>query len=63
MALPFKPRRTRIEQALGLTVLVFLLIGGFVVIGLSLRYLAVPFQELYDFAIRAMLEFAQPALQ
>ena len=39
------------------------LMGGFVIIGLSLRYLAVPFQELYDFAIRAMLEFAQPALQ
>lgn len=39
------------------------LAGGFVIIGLSLRYLAVPFQELYDFAIRAMLEFAQPALQ
>ena len=31
MALTTKPRRTRIEQALGITVLVFLLIGGFVV--------------------------------
>jgi len=31
MEAPFKPKRTRIEQALGMTVLVFLLIGSFVV--------------------------------
>jgi len=37
------------------------LMGGFVAIGLSLNYLTPPLQELYDFALRAMLGFALPA--
>lgn len=39
------------------------LIGGFVTIGLSLNYLAVPLQALYDHALRAMLGFAVSAGQ
>lgn len=39
------------------------LMGGFVVIGLSLHYLAVPLQEIYDFALQSMLGFAVPAAQ
>lgn len=39
------------------------LMGGFVAIGLSLNYLSVPLQEIYDFALRAMLGFAIPAGQ
>jgi flagellar biosynthetic protein FliR len=39
------------------------LMGGFIAIGLSLNYLAVPLQALYDFALRAMLGFAVPAGQ
>lgn len=39
------------------------LIGGFVAIGLSLNYLAVPLQALYDYALRAMLGFAVSAGQ
>jgi len=34
------------------------LMGGFVAIGISLSYLSAPLQELYDFALRAMLGFA-----
>lgn len=39
------------------------LMGGFVAVGLSLNYLITPLQELYDFALRAMLGFALPANQ
>lgn len=39
------------------------LMGGFIAIGLSLNYLAVPLQALYDFALRAMLGFAVPVGQ
>lgn len=37
------------------------LIGGFIIIALSMNYLALPFQQIYDFAIEAMLGFAVPA--
>jgi len=36
------------------------LMGGFVAIGISLTYLSAPLQEIYDFALRAMLGFAVP---
>lgn len=39
------------------------LMGGFVAVGVSLNYLTGPLQDLYDFAIRAMLGFALPAAQ
>ena len=39
------------------------LMGGFVAVGVSLNYLTGPLQDLYDFAIRAMLGFALPAVQ
>lgn len=34
------------------------LMGGFFAIGVSLNYLSAPLQEIYDFALRAMLGFA-----
>lgn len=37
------------------------LLGGFIVLGVSLNYIAVPLQELYDLALNAMLGFATPA--
>jgi len=39
------------------------LMGGFMAVGVSLNYLTGPLQDLYDFAIRAMLGFALPAAQ
>lgn len=39
------------------------LMGGFVCIALSLNYLTVPLQALYDYALRAMLGFAVPNIQ
>jgi flagellar biosynthesis protein FliR len=39
------------------------LMGGFFAIGISLSYLTVPLQEIYDYALRAMLGFALPAGQ
>ncbi|OMG56806.1 flagellar biosynthetic protein FliR [Azonexus hydrophilus] len=39
------------------------LMGGFAGVALSLNYLAVPLQALYDYALRAMLGFALPAGQ
>lgn len=39
------------------------LMGGFMAVGVSLNYLTGPLQDLYDFAIRAMLGFTLPAAQ
>lgn len=39
------------------------LMGGFFAISISLSYLAVPLQEIFDYALRAMLGFALPAGQ
>ncbi len=39
------------------------LLGGFVGVGVSLTYLIGPLQDLFDFALRAMLGFALPANQ
>ncbi len=39
------------------------LMGGFFAIGISLSYLTVPLQEIFDYALRAMLGFALPAAQ
>lgn len=38
------------------------LMGGFISVALSLNYIAVPLQALYDYALRAMLGFAVPSL-
>ncbi len=39
------------------------LMGGFVGIAVSLNYIAEPLQALYDYALRAMLGFAVPAMR
>lgn len=39
------------------------LMGGFFAIGISLSYLTVPLQEIFDYALRAMLGFSLPAAQ